>query len=139
MFEEKPLQLSGCAIIHDKNILLLYRIEQNHYEFPGGKVEAEEDLETAARREVREEIGVEVEIKKPLGSVVFTNPKNGMLHESHLFLAEIADKSEPEVREVQKFSHLKWIPLEKYTEFPLAPNAKEFCEKWQRGKFGEKS
>ena len=37
------------------------------WEFPGGKVENEEDDVTALRREIREELSVELEIRGPLG------------------------------------------------------------------------
>ncbi|MBI5230112.1 MAG: hypothetical protein HY981_02320 [Candidatus Magasanikbacteria bacterium] len=35
------IQLSGCAIIKDEKLLLLWRGKQGHYGFPGGKVNVE--------------------------------------------------------------------------------------------------
>jgi 8-oxo-dGTP diphosphatase len=45
-----------------------------YWEFPGGKVEHHEDLPTALRRELMEELGVEVEIGAELHRVVHPYP-----------------------------------------------------------------
>jgi 8-oxo-dGTP diphosphatase len=42
------------------------------WEFPGGKVDADESPESALIRELREELAVEVEIGTPLNPVVWT-------------------------------------------------------------------
>ena len=62
----EPIHLSGCAIIEEGKLLLLWKKKHKHYEFPGGKVNLGESLEEAARREVREEIWCEVDIIKYL-------------------------------------------------------------------------
>ena len=38
------------------------------WEFPGGKVEENEDLETCLKREILEELGVEIEVLERLSS-----------------------------------------------------------------------
>ena len=45
-----------------------------YWEFPGGKVERDEDLATALRRELQEEIGVETEIGAEIHRVVHAYP-----------------------------------------------------------------
>lgn len=45
-----------------------------HYEFPGGKVEANESREAALKREIKEELDLEIAIQRPLLIVEHTYP-----------------------------------------------------------------
>ena len=75
------IELAGNLIVQDGKILLLYREDEEHWEVPGGKVEEDESPTSAAVREAQEEIGVEVELKKPFFSGEFQ-------HDDELFLEE---------------------------------------------------
>ena len=60
-------------------VLLTRRHRKQHqgglWEFPGGKFEAGEDVDAALRRELREELGVEVEAHEALLSVTHDYPE----------------------------------------------------------------
>ncbi|MFA7662352.1 MAG: NUDIX hydrolase [Patescibacteria group bacterium] len=127
------IQLSGCAIINDNaELLLLWKIKHGHYEFPGGKVESNETLEAAARRECLEELGVEVDILNYLGFEDFEI--DGKSFSSHKFLGKIKDSQIPKVNEPDKFEKLFWLPIKNYQDYICAPNVKEFCQKYIDGK-----
>ena len=114
--------ISGCVIIKDNKILLLYKRNKSYYELPGGKVKPGETPEQAAVREANEEIGCDVIIKKDLGMFRFEN--DGVII-SHAFLAEII-KGRPAIKEPEVFDHLRWIPVDNPQQFPLAPNIAHF-------------
>jgi 8-oxo-dGTP diphosphatase len=67
-----------CAVIRDgARILIVQRPEQKadalKWEFPGGKVEAEESEEDCIKREIREELGVEIRLHGRLRSSFLQN------------------------------------------------------------------
>ena len=95
------IQLSGCAIIDDGKLLLIWKKKHDHYEFPGGKVEGGETLEETALRETKEEIGCDVKIIKYLAYKEFHI--NGRDFRSHKYLAQIPRGQIPKIMEPELF------------------------------------
>jgi len=63
---DDPLRVVAAVIIRDGRVLACRRNRERSagglWEFPGGKVELSESAEDALAREIREELGVEIEI-----------------------------------------------------------------------------
>ncbi|MCR9014008.1 (deoxy)nucleoside triphosphate pyrophosphohydrolase [Aquiflexum gelatinilyticum] len=62
-----------CAIIHDKGKILVAQRSENmdlplKWEFPGGKIEADESPEACLKREIKEELNLRIEVKKAFKS-----------------------------------------------------------------------
>ena len=76
--------VAGIFIDHDKSILLAQRSAEKSFplqwEFPGGKIDEGENSESALRRELFEELNIEVDKMKLFDSVI---------HEYELFRANI--------------------------------------------------
>src|SRR3989344_4894242 len=121
------IDLSGCAIIEEGKLLLLFKNKHKHYEFCGGKVEQGESLEQAAIREVKEETGCDIELGKYLGYEDFTI--NEKKYRSHKFLGKIKNNQKPKPNKQEGFTKIIWMPIKDYQKYPIAPNVKEFCEK----------
>lgn len=68
--EAPPVIVSAGVIVEGARVLLSQRKSGTHlagaWEFPGGKVEAGEDPRDALARELREELGIDVEVGDPL-------------------------------------------------------------------------
>ncbi len=126
-------QLSGCAIVNDKEeLLLLWKKKHKHYEFPGGKVEPNETLKETAIRECKEELGVDIIIIDYIGYENFTIDNHSF--QSHKYFGKIADNQTPKVNEPAKFEKLFWLPIKQYKKYSCAPNIREFCQKYIDGK-----
>jgi len=64
--EPKVIEVAAGLVFHDRRLLLTQRRAGDHlgglWEFPGGKREAGETFPECLRRELREELGIEVEV-----------------------------------------------------------------------------
>ena len=75
----------AAAVIRgtDGSILIARRADTQHqgglWEFPGGKVEAGESVEAALARELKEELGITVEVARPLIKVQHDYPDKQVL------------------------------------------------------------
>src|SRR5476651_998924 len=64
-----PVSIKG-VLIHDGRVLLLLN-ERNEWDLPGGRPDPGEDHRAALKREVREETGLEIEVRTLLGEHLF--------------------------------------------------------------------
>ena len=71
----KITQVVAAIIIKNKKYFIAKRPKGKHledkFEFPGGKLLANETHEEGLKREIREELDIEIEIKKKLGEENF--------------------------------------------------------------------
>lgn len=78
------VQLAGCVIQDQHGRILLLRHNtpsRVEWELPGGKLEKGETYEVAAKREVKEELGIEVVISQRLGGAEFTREDGDFYYE----------------------------------------------------------
>jgi len=107
----KTLHLAGC-IIQDKDgrILLLHRNtpKRTHWEVPGGAIEDGESAEVAARRELQEELGVEVTVTRQIGARSFSEDEYRLVYS--WFAAEITS-GEPTLMEPDEYDAHEYLSI----------------------------
>jgi mutator protein MutT len=87
------------------------------WEFPGGKVELGESYFRALVRELREELGVEVRIRRFLGKHIFVTER-GNLVDLRYFLCELLPGQVP--KQVDH-DEIAWVEISKVHEYPTMP------------------
>ena len=94
------------------------------WEFPGGKLLAGEEFPDAARREVQEELGLDVEA---VGDVLFEAVDPGSPF--RISFIEIRVRGEPYAYEHER---LEWCTPERLRSLPLAPTDARFVRfRWE--------
>ena len=112
------IALAGCAIIQNGQILLLHRIRRDCYELPGGKVNGNESPQTAAIREIREELDCDVEIIRLIGNSDFE--EDGRTFSYIWFLARIKESQRPVISEPHIHDHFKYVAIKDLDSYILS-------------------
>lgn len=124
------LELAGAVILNEnKSILLMHRNtpKLKQWELPGGKIENGEEPEQTAKRELKEELGVDVEVKRYLGCEEFSDSDEILKY--HWYLCELKEQ-EPKIMEA-KFDKIKYFTKEDLQNSieELSSNMKVFMKK----------
>jgi 8-oxo-dGTP diphosphatase len=110
----------AALIARGGEVLVARRREQGEraglWEFPGGKVEPGEGERAALARELREELGVRVQVGELYARLEHIYPD--LQVELALYRAQLHDNEDPRPLTAQE---LRWVPLR---ELPALP----FCE-----------
>ena len=130
----KRIQLSGCAIIKEGKLLLIWKKKHNHYEFPGGKVEEGETLEQTAVRETKEEIGKSSvfwsdEETYAGGDIIIFTPNTQIafsIYLGYLLNTDFVQKQKSMQAQGDAVVHIYVDNLKNIT-IPLPPTLKEQC------------
>lgn len=126
----------GAAILNDGNQVLLSlrgpkaRNERGKWEIPGGCVEFGETFETAIIREVKEELGITIEVEQLLGIFDHLLPDEKQHWVSPTFICHIVS-GEPKVQEPEKCQKVGWFSLEEARELPLSQITAQDIDKLQ--------
>jgi ADP-ribose pyrophosphatase YjhB (NUDIX family) len=121
----------GAAIVRDGRLLLVKRRkapEAGCWNLPGGKVDFGERIEDAVRREILEELGVEIELTRSLGFVEMI--VDGQHWLSPIYAARMVS-GEPVNAEPEKHEGFLWADL-RDPPMPLALAARAACERLAR-------
>ncbi len=115
----EPVQVAAALIVHEGRYLLTRRKADVHlgglWEFPGGKREPGESLEECLRRELREEVGIEITEPVPFQIIRHAYPEKTV--ELHFFRCSIKDGYPRPLG----CDALRWVPPEELTQVPLPP------------------
>ena len=118
-------------IIHNGKVLVHRNVNSDHYALVGGRVEIGEDSATTIKREMKEEIGKEIEIIGYVSTIEnFFEMKGNKYHEI-MFLHKIEFVNEEDKKidytlkniEGKDYLQYEWLDINKIDEYPLLPKA----------------
>ncbi len=119
MAEKEILQVAAAVIEHQGRYLITCREAGVHlagyWEFPGGKREADETFEACARREVFEELGIELTTPRPLTITRYEYPDKSV--ELHFFRCSLSH-GDPRPLGCVDF---RWVRPEELAEYSFPP------------------
>lgn len=117
---------SGPVIIENNKVLLNRHghgddqdeNEKKYWKFPGGRIEqidiSSDALENACKREVKEEMGIDIEIIKPLKTMIIKHPNRA---DMVVILVHYLAKRIGEIKPGADIEEFKWFLIDK-----LPPN-----------------
>lgn len=119
---QKIIIASGPVIVEDGKVLLNQHGDTNFWKFCGGRVENfETNLIENAKREVMEEMGLEVNIINPEPFLLYTK-KETPEGDLDIILVHFLAERIGEIKPGEDIREWKWIPLEELENENLAPN-----------------
>ena len=129
--EDYKLNVRAAAvIIHNNKLLVHHDLNLKHYALIGGRIAIGENSEETLKREVKEELGKEIEITEYITTIENFFTINDKKYHELMFVhkAEFVDdedkKIEEELKGLEGKDHLRfeWIDLDKLDIKPKAMN-----------------
>lgn len=132
--EKYDFRRAARAVLFDDEgkVAILHVSKNNYHKLPGGGVEENEDLKQALTREIKEEVGCEMEIGQEIGSIVeYKNYPDGtnLKHESICYFGKL--KGEKGVaqfteEEADRGFELIWVSLDEAIDLLKNDNPSDY-------------
>ncbi len=126
----KTLIVTAALMIQKNRILITQRREDVHcallWEFPGGKVKEDEEPRQALRRELREELGIEADVRGIFEAVFYEYPEYPVLLLS--YRCQVVEGSPRPLG----CRDLRWVDLQTLGTFPMPPADDPIREKLKK-------
>ena len=135
LVQNYPEATVGALIVNGKGEILLVRSYKwgSRYTVPGGHIELGEASEKAVRREVREEVGLEVEPIRLLLVQEAIYPEGYIKHEHFIFLDYLCRTSSSDVKlDGKEIQECLWTDLDDALQLDLESYTRNLLEAYMR-------
>ena len=121
METRKKIEVVAAVILQEGKLFATqrgYGEWKDWWEFPGGKIESGETPEEALKREIREELATEIEVKELLTTIDYDYPKFHLT--MHCYLCTILsgqpsllEHEDARWLEMNEVNSVRWLPADK--------------------------
>lgn len=129
----KTLEVTAAIIRHNGKFLICQRPANKHcgllWEFPGGKIEADETSEQCVIRECREELGVTLNVEQKLTDITYEYPDR-IVH-LHFYLCNIATGA----LEKKEHNALEWVSNNELDKYEFCPADEEIISELKKNRY----
>ena len=119
---------SRAIIIEDGKVLLVFRrkikdgVTKEYYVVPGGGVEGNETLEETVKRELNEELNVDIEILGYLGKLEYEDTEGNYFHAKIIKgTPKLGGEELERMSEINSYE-IKWVDLSEIDNLDLTAN-----------------
>jgi len=119
--------VTAAVIKRENTVLIAHRpptgLLGGMWEFPGGKVEPGEELPDCLKREIREELGIEIQVGEPLG--IYRHAYTHFKVTLHAFCCLVLE-GEPQPLQA---SDIRWVLPAQLAEYPMGKIDRQIAHK----------
>ena len=134
-FNNKPLIAVGVLVIDKDKALIIKRGEEPNkflWSIPGGLVEIGEELEEAAIREVKEEMGIDIKIEKMIGIFNCINRNKNEIKYHYVIIDYIAREFTGSIKTNKEILDFKWMKFNELHNYELTNTTRELFREFIR-------
>ncbi|MBE6068420.1 MAG: NUDIX domain-containing protein [Clostridium lundense] len=132
----KIRKASRAVVFNEENKIAILNVSNdNYHKLPGGGIEKDEDIITALRRELIEEVGVEVDVLNELGMIIEYRDNFKQLQISYCYLCKVVGEyQETSFTEEEKNNGfiLEWASLNEAISILEKDNPEKYMGKFIR-------
>lgn len=117
------------VILHNGKILVHRNVNSDHYALIGGRVEIGENSADTIKREIKEELGKDIEIQGYISTIEnFFKMKDSKYHEiMFIYKIEFTNEEDKKIENTMKniegkeYLQYEWIEIDRIDEYPILP------------------
>ncbi len=132
----KEKKCVGAVIYKDKKIFLMSSPKWKAWVIPGGKIEDNESGEEALKREIKEELGIEIFDIERVGEKIKLPSKDFIDKEiKFIFIDFFAKASSNIIKPNKEISEYGWFEIEEALNLPLIDSTRQLIEQFKEVKY----
>lgn len=119
--EDKDMSLAkrrtivrGIVVDQAGNVAVFNKRNANEYKLPGGVVKEQESTEETFLKEIKREIGCEIEIIEDIGIIEEHMAQDDIIQETYVYVGRVLEKGKIDYnnQEVDEFGKVMWVSPE---------------------------